>query len=374
MIKIDVPGAGSYNSKIIFVGEAPGRQEIESGKCFYGPAGEILFNILSEFDLSRNNIYITNVFKVRLPGDNIKRIKELMSQEEIDKYIDFLQYEIDSIKPNVIVALGNTALAAITGKIKIGGIGILKYRGSILQSKVGGYKVIPSIDPASFIERQESKELFSWKQMVFLRFDINRAVKESEFPELNIPRRNILICKRSYDLYSFFEKNKEKEKASNDIETYKSIPICTGICFDPLEAMVIPLVNLSGPGESSINIQKHERMEIFHLLAKFFISKIKKVGQNYDFDQTIQERFGFKINNVYSDTLLKMSVIYPEIPKSLGVMTSLFTRQPYYKDEGKEYNPKKDSPNRLLNYCGLDCCVTLEIDNFLEQEFEKVRR
>lgn len=374
MIEIQVPGDGPYNAKIMIVGEAPAKHELESKKNFFGPSGDILFNILHDYGLNRSNIYITNVFKVRLPGDNIKRIHEIMNEETIEKYINFLQDEIDAIKPNVIIALGNTALAAITGKSKIGGTGILKYRGSILQSLQGGYKVVSSIHPAALLERQENKELFTWKQIVFLRFDINRAVEESKFPEINIPKRNIIICKKSHDLYSFLKKNDGRDKAANDIETFKSIPICTALCFDPNEAISIPLVNLSGPGNSSIKIERHERVEIFKLLADFFISKVKKVGQNYNFDQTIQERFGWKINNFHSDIMLKMSVLYPELPKKLAVSTSLFTKEPYYKDEGKEYNPKKDIPERLLRYNGMDACLTQEIDDFLETEFDRVRR
>lgn len=375
MIDIQVPGAGPYNAKIVFVGEAPGRQELESKKCFYGASGEILFEALSTYHLGRHNCYFTNVFKQRLPGDNVKRVHEILNKEQIEESINLLFNEIDAIKPNVIVALGNTALAALTGKTKIGSTGILKYRGSILKALIGNYKVIPTIDPASLLERQENKELMSWKQIVFLKFDINRAVDDSTFPELNIPKRNIIICKYSHNLYEFFNRNKEIYKAACDIETYKSLPICISISFNPLEAIVIPLMNIQGPGESSINIQRHERIEIFRLLAEFLSdSKIGKVGQNFNFDQTILERYGFKINNVQSDIILKMSVLYPELPKSLAVSTSLFTRQPYYKNLGREYNPLKDNPRVLLDYCGLDSCCTQEIDDFLEKEFNKIRR
>lgn len=368
-MKIEVPGSGPYSSKVMIVGEAPAKNEIETGKNFIGASGDILFEALSEHKLNRYNLYITNVFKVRLPGDDVKRVGEILSKDEIDEQIRFLHLEVKTINPNVILALGNTALAALTGKTKIGGTGILKWRGSILRG-ITGHKVIPTIHPAAFIQRSESKELFSWKQMIFLRFDINRAVEESTTPAILLPKRNIVIARRSYDLYSFLRRYEGRDKVANDIETYRGMPICTGFAFSKDEAIAVPLFDMRGPGNTSILIPRHERIQMWRLVAELLSSNIRKIGQNYDFDMTIQDRFGLKVNEFYSDTILKTAVLFPELPKSLGVLTSLFTREPYYKDEGREYNPIKDPPERLLRYMCVDAMVTYEIDEFLERELD----
>ena len=369
MIKIDVPGAGSYNAKLMIIGEAPGKLELETGKNFIGPAGEILWEVLTDFGLKRPDIYITNVYKVRLPGDNIKRIDEIMSITDKEAYKSLLYQEIESIKPNCILALGNTALQTLTGKV-----GILKHRGSIYSTELGGFKVVGSIHPAMFLENKENKELYSWKQIVFLKFDVKRAIEESQFSELNIPRRSVTIAKNSYILYSYLERFKDAYKSANDIETYKGLPLCTSIAFNSYESVAFPLFDMYGPGNTSIIIPRHERCEMWRLYAEYLKGPVKKIGQNYNFDETIQDRYICRTNNFYSDILLKMSVLYPELPKKLAVSTSLFTRQPFYKDEGKEYNPKKDSPERELRYCGMDSMVTYEIDDALELEFNNIKQ
>src|SRR6185503_12905012 len=95
--------------------------------------------------------------------------------------------------------------------------------------------------------------------------------------------------------------------------------------------------------------------------------KVGKIGQNFKYDElqldtpvnrTVQ--FGMPLRGYYFDTNLGMRTLYPELPSRLEFIASVLTREPYYKDEGKEYNPKKDRPERLLNYCGKDSVVTFE--------------
>src|SRR5207237_2977495 len=85
-----------------------------------------------------------------------------------------------------------------------------------------------------------------------------------------------------------------------------------------------------------------------------------------------EERMGFKVNNVRSDTMLKGNLLYAELPRGLDFWTSIYTDIPYYKDEGKEFNPKIHSRDRLYIYCGYDSLaahqISLEQDKELEEE------
>src|SRR3989338_2471294 len=99
-----VPGDGSAEAEIVFVGEAPGQKEDEQGKPFVGAAGKFLAEMLAAIDLKREDIYITNVVKYRPPENRDP------SPEEIDACMPWLHTQIRIIRPKIIVTLGRHAL------------------------------------------------------------------------------------------------------------------------------------------------------------------------------------------------------------------------------------------------------------------------
>jgi DNA polymerase len=109
-----VIGEGSHDAKIIFVGEAPGRNEAKTGKPFCGTAGKVLDKLLEHVNISRDSIYITNIVKDR-PQENRDP-----TPREIEIYGPFLDRQIEIIKPRVIVALGRYAMGYIMNKFDLG--------------------------------------------------------------------------------------------------------------------------------------------------------------------------------------------------------------------------------------------------------------
>lgn len=99
-----VPGDGNPDSPIVFIGEAPGRVEDEQGIPFVGPAGKVLDKLLASIGWQRSDIYITNVVKCR-PPENRDPLPL-----EVEEHKQFLQRELELIKPNLIVLLGRHAL------------------------------------------------------------------------------------------------------------------------------------------------------------------------------------------------------------------------------------------------------------------------
>ncbi len=73
------------------------------------------------------------------------------------------------------------------------------------------------------------------------------------------------------------------------------------------------------------------------------------------------ERWGFSVNNITGDTMLAASVLYPEFPKNLGFLTSIYTNLPYFKDEGKEFDPDRGKRDRYYNYNAKDSLATHQI-------------
>lgn len=102
-----VPGEGDINSKIMFIGEAPGANEDKEGVPFCGAAGKFLDEMLASINLTRKDIFITNSVKCRPP--------ENRDPEDIEKTEckDYLEHQIALIKPKIIVCLGRHACATL---------------------------------------------------------------------------------------------------------------------------------------------------------------------------------------------------------------------------------------------------------------------
>ena len=107
-----VPGEGPENAKILFVGEAPGREEDLVGRPFIGPAGRILNEVLDSVRLKRKNVFITSVNKCRPPGNRRPKSDEVIACRP------YLVEQIDCIKPRVIVALGQHGFQTLTASAK----------------------------------------------------------------------------------------------------------------------------------------------------------------------------------------------------------------------------------------------------------------
>jgi uracil-DNA glycosylase len=133
-----VPGLGYYKSEIIFIGEAPGRNEDLKGEPFVGNAGKILSEALEYAGLPRNLVYITNVVKCRPPNNRIP------NTQEIDSCNSYLLEELRLICPKIICILGNTAFGSL-----LNGNSITKNRGKII--KRNGQIYFVTVHPAAVI-------------------------------------------------------------------------------------------------------------------------------------------------------------------------------------------------------------------------------
>lgn len=143
--KNSVPGKGAHDTKIIFVGEAPGRNEDNAGEPFVGAAGKKLSDALEHAGISRDEVYITNVVKCRPPNNRIP------TESEKEACKNYLESEISLIKPKVICIMGNTAYQSI-----LGGSNITKERGKFI--KKNGRTYFLTIHPAALIYNQKLVE------------------------------------------------------------------------------------------------------------------------------------------------------------------------------------------------------------------------
>lgn len=145
-----VIGEGSHDAKIMFIGEAPGKNEAKTGRPFCGASGKFLSEMLASINLKREDVYITNLVKDR-PTDNRDP-----TPSEIDEYSPFLDRQIEIIKPQVIAMLGRYSMSYIMNKYGLGAelSVISKIHGRVYTVKTGvgtsnqEIKIIPLYHPA----------------------------------------------------------------------------------------------------------------------------------------------------------------------------------------------------------------------------------
>ena len=152
-----VPGKGNHNADIVFIGEAPGKNEDECGEPFIGTAGKKLNDALKNAGLERSDVYITNIVKCRPPKNRIPNDVEKMMCS------NYLKNELTIINPKIICLLGNTSYYSI-----LGGKEISKNHGKFVRKNNHLYFI--TFHPAAIIYNQKLDKVF--------KNDIKKLVKK----------------------------------------------------------------------------------------------------------------------------------------------------------------------------------------------------
>jgi len=160
-----VLGEGSLTPEIMFIGEAPGADEDKEGRPFIGAAGQLLTKMLEKLGLPKEKIYLANILKCR-PPNNRKP-----TEEEITACIQYLEAQIELLKPKVIVTLGGTAVNSLFNE----SFKITKQRGIWMEYK--GIPVMPTYHPA-YLLRAQKKRWETWYDMIEVFKKINKPLPE----------------------------------------------------------------------------------------------------------------------------------------------------------------------------------------------------
>lgn len=145
-------GDGDPEAKLVFVGEAPGRDEDQQGKPFVGAAGQLLNKMIKAMGLTREDVYICNVLKSRPPGNRTPL------PEEIEACLPFLHAQLEIINPQVICVLGSVAAKALIGPH----VSIMKIRGEVRDYR--GIPLVPTFHPAYLLRNPDAKRL-AWEDL-----------------------------------------------------------------------------------------------------------------------------------------------------------------------------------------------------------------
>lgn len=345
---------GPANAKIAIVGEAPGAEEERLGLPFIGGAGALLNSLLSQVGIDRAECYVTNVIKVRPPKNDLKLLSTLGLT--LEEFLPELQRELREVKPNVVVALGGHALRALCSQHSI-----MNWRGSIMESTlIAGQKVIPGIHPAAILRN------YKWKPLLLL--DLKRVKKEMETASIVLPNRILTVeptLSHTRDYIETFLKS--ADRLAFDIELGRDgIISCISFSHVPEAAISIPFRK----GYSNYWTEGEE-YTIWKWLGVLFQGEHRWIAQNALFDvKFLWRKVGYF--PIYMDTMWAAQLCYAEIPKGLDTLCSIYTREPYYKDERKVWKDASIT-RQLYLYNAKDSAVTIEVALRLEEELKMLK-
>jgi DNA polymerase len=158
-------GEGSRDSDLVFVGEAPGHDEDQSGRPFVGRAGQLLTKMIGAMGYQRDEVYIANVLKCRPPSNRDP------AADEVEKCRPYLLRQLEAIDPKVICALGRHALRALTGYE--GPIGRVRGR----PMRFGERIVVPTFHPA-YLLRNPAAKADAWADLQAILKLLGRPLPE----------------------------------------------------------------------------------------------------------------------------------------------------------------------------------------------------
>lgn len=331
-------GEGRPDAEIMLVGEAWGETEERTGIPFSGASGLELNRMLHEAGILRNEVYVSNVINARPPRNDItawipedkKSITGRMVQRQ-GKFVDpivaegleMLGKEIALVKPRVIVALGGTALWALTGNESI-----VKWRGSLLQRDSegsGGSVVIPTYHPAAVLR------MWEWRAVAIL--DLKRAAKQLRHGITRPPDWNFVIrpsFAKTMEVLAGLQRQVEEAPTwiDLDLETKASHISCCGLSWSKTEAICIPFMI---PEDRAGYWLLEEESAILQALYQLLTHPNCWVrGQNLLYDAQYTHRRWHFIPNVKQDTMLSHHVLWAGLPKSLAFQSSMYCE--YYQN------------------------------------------
>lgn len=334
-------GEGNPNARIMLVGEAWGETEERTGVPFSGASGQELNRMLHEAGILRNECYATNVINARPPRNDLsvwipedkKSITGRMVQRQgkwvdpiVAEGLEQLEKEIRLVKPDVIVALGSTALWALTGNESI-----VKWRGSLLE--YGGSRVIPTYHPAAILR------MWEWRAVAVL--DFKRAANELRRGRTAPPDWRFIIRPNLQTVLETLDGllgrvEREPTWIDLDLETKAGHISCCGLSWSRTEAICIPFL-LSQTGPTPYWMEEEEAAILGSLFRLLTHPNCWVRGQNLLYDCQYTHRRWHFIPNVKQDTMISQHVLWASLPKSLAFQASM------YCEHYVNWKPDKDT-------------------------------
>lgn len=330
---------------LVILGEAPGADEERAGVPFIGSAGKQLTEALTSAGLDRAQFHILNTFLKRPPDNNLadptwtlnktefKReygyapltppLKKRYLRPERQWQIEELQTRLRILNPDLILAMGATALWALTSEDAI-----TQWRGTFLTTPFG--RALATLHPASVLYQYSNLPLL-WADLVKVQMWLQGTLPAPLRRRLwlNPTEAEIEAC------YARFS-SQPAEPLGVDIETCPPLAQITTISFStPTEGICIPLWDRNAVEVCKQNFWQSavEELTAWKIIRRFAQLPNPKVMQNgmYDAQYLLDAPLDIRLKNWGDDTSLAQHAYQPELPKALGVLASLYLNEPSWK-------------------------------------------
>lgn len=300
--------------------------------------------------LEAAGVAYTNVLNFRPPGNKLDALcaskkeigngqytlppiaRALYLRPEYLPEVDRLLAEIEASAPNLVVAAGNTACWALLRATNISAI-----RGSVTYSvSKPQVKVLPTYHPAGV--------LYQWTWRPIVVADLMKAFRESEFPHIVRPTRQVLINPSLEEVFEWTRQTllHPPPLLSCDIETIWGQIRCIGFARSRGEAIVVPFVDTAHSSGSYWPTAGAE-LNAWNAVRSLLSSEIPKLFQNGLYDLQYLLKMGLRLANVNEDTMLMHHSLFPELLKGLGFLGSIYTNEQSWKLMAR---PKADTEKR----------------------------
>lgn len=379
--------------KVAMIGEAPGRDEETVGEPFVGSAGQELERWTKSFFI-RSQCFIGNLCQERPPDNQLKNffVDTACKQpnQKLQEWIEVLREQIEKIRPNIILTLGRHPTYILTGReANWERKGEFTW-GSVLPCKlVPGLKVMPIPHPAFVI-----RGLFDLRPII--RVWLRRAKVQSGFPEIKYPQRELVINPPLEQVMHELERLMGAKELAFDIETVPKNKVIyknesKGLIYEPQAiscisfsdnsdwSMCIPF-SVTGGHRWALEVEKQIWVAISRLLGQEGPLKIAH-NLTFDFLQLAARRVF--VAPPYWDTMTGHNRAYLDLTKKklkklslnrLSVCTSLYTEEPFYKNDHKDENKGDEWTNfnhDFWKYSAKDSVVLHEIKASEERDLEQ---
>lgn len=369
------PILGSNTYRLAIIGDAPTYEDAESRDSkgqptpqpFCNSAGKFLRAIVGGANISVDQCFLGNVCQT---VDYDMDDPDAFQDTEVQAGLSQLISDLNSYQPNCILLLGKAAFRAFRPdlcyepKRRSKNVSYIipldNWRGSVTRATYGsGWKVVATYHPSTILRNYKDNPYFKW--------DVRRAIRESRSSELPHLARTI-ISRPTFDgvIRYLDDVISGLKPVSTDIEGYCDNVGVTMVSFstDPSYALVVPFW-IDGAHYWS----EEEETLIWCKIQEVYLNpKIVKKAHNGFYELFVLAfRHQIAIRNLAEDTMLKSFELHPQIEKSLGVVVSLYTNEPYYKDERESGNTEVK-----LVYNGKDSACTEEIDRAMNVPLSKV--
>lgn len=368
----------------MIIGEAWGQNEKDQGRPFVGASGKELESMLKEAGINPSLCFYTNLINEKPAGNdfrgfllpNARGEKGLFNDgvrpnETLLNSLRNLDRQIEAVKPQIIISLGNWPLWYLTGKGTVATkrgyklpTGIDTWRGSMLFRAVGNVPVLPVYHPAAILRN------YSWRKITVQ--DLTRVadfLKGTPWHDSEETSRFNIVCPTPQELAAFIDSwiKQPEVPIICDLETKLQRIHIVGLTRDGKTNIAIPFFHITAQGFRPTYQPLHFK-QIYMLLYRLFNSPgLRFRGQNWMYDIQYITKFFHCTPSCDWDSMIAQHVAFPALRKGLDYLASMYCKHyVYWKDDLKESTDNMDTTQACLYNCE-DLYRTYEVISVQEQ-------